>query len=443
MEQKEIKRKKQAVTARERRRKRRKKIVMIERTLTALLIVVLLVGGTTIVWNLLPEIKVARRLEAADAFVENKDYDEAIASCEEALQIDSSSVKAYKAMAGVYLTREDRESAEQTLYRGWESTQDEGLLQEYCVHLLNDAVTDINGQNCTFSTLDKCVTVLEKDIDNADAYVLLDAWYEHLFLSDETEILCSINENGESGFNSYLSMLGRMIGIYAQNPKEELKAEIIKFTAPQNALIWINSGDLQEYLNLISDVTALGDDGVLEGLKNCLEKAVWAQSIFEPAFSIFESGEFEPVKEFMQSEEYVAVRDQFMDGTMEYWSGKTYIPVSREKIKLMNENGAWSFAFADFDECPSTGGVIKIWGTKQEDAGVQRLCISYEPASQNGEYYPHTIYEFVYLYSNVKIAGEYVPQMNYRFETRIETPEGTTSELIGDWGGEHEWTMDY
>ena len=87
--------------------------------------------------------------------------------------------------------------------------------------------------------------------------------------------------------------------------------------------------------------------------------------------------------------------------------------------------------------------MIKIWGTKQEDAGVQRICISYEPPCTNGEYYPHTTYEFVYLYSNVKIGGQYVPQMNYRFETRVADPMGTTSQLIGDWGGEHEWTTEY
>lgn len=145
----------------------------------------------------------------------------------------------------------------------------------------------------------------------------------------------------------------------------------------------------------------------------------------------------------MQSEDYVSIRDQFISGTMEYWGGKTYIPVSRERMKLMNQEGQWSFAFADFDEYPQTSGVINIWGAKQEDAGVQRLCISYEPVSQSGEYYPHTTYEFVYLYSNVKIAGEYVPQMNYRFEIRTATPEGTTSQLIGDWGGEYEWTMEY
>ena len=56
--------------------------------------------------------------------------------------------------------------------------------------------------------------------------------------------------------------------------------------------------------------------------------------------------------------------------------------------------------------------MINIWTAKQEDAGVQRICISYEPSSESGEHFPHTVYEFIYLYRNVKINGEYVPQMN-------------------------------
>lgn len=443
MNEKEIKRKRMAEAARERRRKHRKRVVMIERITVALLIVVFIVGGTAIAWNLIPEIKVARRLEAADAYVENQAYDDAIASCEEALKIDSQSIKAYRAMAGVYLNKEDRESAEQVLYQGWETTQDEGLLNEYCVHLLNDAVAEINAQNCTLSTLEKCVQVIEKDQANADGYELLNACYERLFESEESEIFCNLDENGVSGFDSYLAMMNRLLEVYSRNPTEKLKSEIIKYAVPQNGLLWMNVSNAQDYLELLSKAALCGEVEGLDQLKTCLEKAIWAQNIFDTAFMIFESGEFEPVKEFMQSEAYLSIRDQFIDGTMEYWSGQTYIPVSREKMKLINEDGQWSFAFADFDECPETAGVIKIWGAKQEDAGVQRISISYEPASENGEYYPHTTYEFVYLYSNVKIAGEYVPQMNYRFETRTATREGTTSELIGDWGGEHEWTAEY
>lgn len=443
MDDKERKRRKMEAAARERRRKRRKKAVMTQRIVLALLIVVLAVGGTTLIWNLLPVVRVNRQLEAVDEFVKSQAYEEAIASCKEALKIDSKSVKAYRAMAGVYLTKKDRESAEQVLYKGWETTQNEELLEEYCVYLLNDAVADINAGSCTLNTLEKCVMVLERDLNNEEVYPLLDACYERLFLPEETDLFCLVDANGQNGFDSYLAGMNRMLDIYAQNQSETLKAVILKYAVPQTGLLWMNVENLQDYLNLLSAVETLGNTENIVQLKGCLQKALWVQEIFSPAFSIFESGKFEAIKEFMQSADYISIRDQFIEGAVEYWNGKTYIPVSREKIKLTNESGRWSFSFADFEDCPETAGVIKIWGVKQEDAGVQRISISYEPASENETYYPHTTYEFVYLYSNVKIAGEYVPQMNYRFETRIATPEGTTSELVGDWGGEHEWTMEY
>ena len=428
---------------RNKRRRRRKKTSAAKYIGVFMLLAVLIAGGVIAVWNLTPGVKIAKRLKAADAYVQSQNYEEAIASCEEALEIDSKSVQAYRAMAGVYVTKEDWTSAEQILYRGWEKTQDEALLQEYCVHLLNDAVTDINSRNCTFETLGKCVTAMEREPEGTDGYKLLDACYTQLFKGEETEPLCSLEDGSGCNFEAYLDFMNRMLGIYSLNPSQELKAEIVKYAVPSNSVWWMDVKHLDDYRNLLGQAAALDDAGALLDFTACLEKAAWAQGTFAEAFRVFESGEFEPVKDFMQSEAYISLRDQFIEGTVEYWDGKTYIPVSKDKMKLMNTDGKWSFAFADFQEYPEVSGVIKIWGTKQEDAGVQRICISYEPACENGEYYPHTTYEFVYLYSNVKVGGQYVPQMNYRFETRVADPAGTTSWLIGDWGGEHEWTAEY
>ncbi len=435
------------VHTRVRGKKKRRKTVMMRRIVLALLILGIGAGGSLLVWNLMPQTKVIRHLEAASEYIETREYEEAIASCEEALQIDSMSVKAYRAMAGVYQNQEDWESAEQVLYRGWETTQDEGLLQEYCVQVLNDAVADINEDNCSFDTLEKCIAAIETDPDNVDGYRLLDACYARLLGEEQTELFCGAFGSGEEGgcsFERYLAVMERMLSVYAEHPSEELKTEILQFALPRSQSISLELSHMTDYQALLGEISLLDENGSLTGLSACLDKAVWAQSAFADAFAIFESGEFEPIKDFMQSETYLSIRDQFIEGSMEYWDGKTYIPVSREKIQLTCEEGQWRFAFADFEDYPQTGGVIKIWGAKQEDAGVQRICISYEPASENGEYYPHTTYEFVYLYSNVKLGQEnYVPQMNYRFETRVLTPEGMTSQLIGDWGGEHEWDMEY
>ncbi len=445
MEEKELKINSMKEEAREKRRRRRRRVVFIERTLIAVLVIGLLTGGGILVYNLMPEIKLAKQLEAANEFIEMHDYDDAIASCEEALAIDSSSVQAYSAMAGAYLDQEDISSAKQILYQGWETTHDESLLQYYCTVMLNEAVADINAQKCTLKTLDKCISVLEKDADNADAFRLMDVIYERLFTSLEEQegLLCNAQTEDGCAFITYRNLMLRLLLLYGAAPSEELKVEIIKYAVPGDDLIWLEVAHLAEYQQLLAQIEAIGSDEQTTQISACIDKALQMQNLFAEAFTIFESGDFTPIKDFMNKEEYISIRDEFIAGTMQYWYGETYIPVSREKMKLIHTENGWMFAFLDYEEGESKQSVVNVWGAKQEDAGVQRLCISYEPASESGEYYPHTTYEFIYLYSNVEIDGKYIPQMNYRFETRVATPEETTTALIGDWGGEHEWTTEF
>ena len=444
MNEKELRRISTSEEARARRRKRRQRVVFIEKISIAAVCLIILVVAGVLLYRMMPGIKLARQLQEANAYIETEAYDDAIASCEEALKIDSSSVQAYRAMAGAYLTKEDISSAEQILYQGWETTGDESLLQYYCTVLLNEAVADINSQNCSLSTLDKCISALEKDSDNEDAYHLLDACYERLFTEaySEAELFCSAERGCE--FQLYQDMMLKLLLIYETDPREELKEEILKFAVPDIGIVWMDVEHLEEYRELLSRISMVGENQGISQLMNCTVKAIDMQQFFGEAFTIFESGEFTPIKEFMNGERYLSIRDEFMNGTMEYWEGETYIPVSREKIKFINEEGSWKFAFANYEECHNASNVINIWSAKQEDAGVQRVCISYEPASANGEYFPHTTYEFIYLYSNVEISkNKYEPQMNYRFETRVETHEETVTQLIGDWGGEHEWTTEF
>lgn len=431
---------------REKRRKKRQRIVLIEKLSVLVICVAVLAGAGALIYNLMPEMKISRQLKEVNAYIETEDYDDAIASCEDVLEIDSSVVQAYSAMAAAYLTKEDVSSAEQVLYRGWEATQDDSLLQYYCTVLLNEAVADINAGSCSLSTLDKCISALENNADNEDAYLLLDACYERLFGEEPEQegLLCSAVVDAECGYRAYQNMMQRLLLVYEAAPTEKLKAEILKFAVPGSELIWMEVEHLPEYQELLTRIEQIGESGEISQILACLEKAAAAQELFSEAFAVFESGDFAPIREFMNSEEYISIRDEFLNGTMEYWSGATYIPVSREKMKFIKEDDGWRFAFADYEECENTSDVINIWSVKQEDAGVQRISISYEPASTEGEYFPHTVYEFMYLYSNVDIGGKnYVPQMNYRFETRVETHEGTTTQLVGDWGGAHEWTTEF
>lgn len=431
--------------ARERRRRRRKRVVFMERCLILVVLFVVIGGGGFLAYQMQPEVKLEKQLKEADVCMTENNPEGAIALCEEALKIDATSVKAYSAMAGAYLTEDDTNSAEKVLYEGWEVTKDESLLQYYCTVLLNEAVAEINAQNCTFATLEKCVSVLEDNPASTDAYALLDACYERMYTKEYGAEAFFDEDSAEEmcGYENYQNILNRLLRIYKMAPSEELKAEIFKFTVPQYDQLTLDQKHLEEFSELLSEICRLEENEQISEIYRCVQEAIEAQKFFAEAFAIFESGEFEPIKAFMQKEEYIALRDQFMAGTMECWDGKTYIPVTREKVNLLNKDGKWKFSFPDYEEDPEASGLIKIWGAKQEDDGVQRLCISYEPALQNGEYYPHTTYEFIYLYSNVRINGVDVPQMNYRFETRVATPEGTTTQVIGDWGGEHEFDMEF
>ena len=441
MENKEIRRNKEKEADRARRKKQRQRVVMMEKIIIVAVLAVVLIGGVILLCNVIPDMKVAKQLEEASAFIETEAYDDAIASCEEALKIDSTSVQAYRTMAGAYLTKEEIASAEQVLYQGWETTQDESLLQYYCTVMLNEAVADINNQTCTLHTLEKCVAVLEKDADNADAFRLMGECYERLFeASPEQEgLLCNASMNGTCGFKTYQDLMLRLLLVYEQMPSTELLNEIIRFAEPGTQMFWMDIEHLSEYAELLSRIDEHADSNGITKLSACVKQASEMQTFFAEAFAIFESGDFAPIRDFMNKEEYIAIRDGFLNGTMEHWHGATYIPVSREKMQFIKSDEGWKFAFANYEDYEGVAGLINIWGVKQEDAGVQRLAISYEPADTE----QHTTYEFIYLYSNVQIGDEYVPQMNYRFETRVDTPEGTMTQLIGDWGGEHEWTTEF
>ena len=77
-----------------------------------------------------------------------------------------------------------------------------------------------------------------------------------------------------------------------------------------------------------------------------------------------------------------------------------------------------------------------------EDLGVQRRSIEYVPAYDPAAYYPHTEYEIVYW--NTMVSGiatdntNVVSRMNYRFAKKTYTAEGSSAEMIYDWGGENE-----
>lgn len=123
-------------------------------------------------------------------------------------------------------------------------------------------------------------------------------------------------------------------------------------------------------------------------------------------------------------------------------TGNTYVPVTKEAIVFLLTEDGWKFSFVEDDSLAQPSGTIRVLGQKMEDLGVQRSSIEYVPAYDPAAYYPHTEYEIVYW--NTMVSGiatdntNVVSRMNYRFAKKTYTAEGSSAEMIYDWGGENE-----
>ena len=433
---------------RARRREERRRKVRRQKIAMAVCAGVIVVGAIAIPMLLsLPSMKLSRCLAKGGRYTEQADYTNAQSAYENALKIDTASVEAYRGMADNYVAQGNIQEAKQILYTGWEQTQDEGLLHYYCVEVYNEAVHEINEGNCTLATVDKCIQVLEQEPDNADAPELLATCYERLFKSEEEEAVCNMFCDADAAqdtcsYAEYEALVRRMLALYQAKPSETMRAVLTQYVLIDMPYVQISLPHLEAYRILLTEVnSAVKDAGITETMA-CLARAKEVSDYFAEAFQEFEAGNYAYARELVAQESYQQIRDSFIEENSGYWEGSIYIPVNREQLMLHREDDKTRFYFLSEEDYDNHQGIIKVWGTKQEDDGVQRSVISYEPAVDSGED-SKTEYTVQYLYSNVKIGGEYVPQMNYRFDTKVTTQEGITTNAIGDWGGEHEWEIDY
>lgn len=433
---------------RARRREERRRKVRRQKIAMAVCAGVIVVGAIAIPMLLsLPSMKLSRCLAKGGRYTEQADYTSAQDAYENALKIDTASVEAYRGMADNYVAQGNIQEAKQILYTGWEQTQDEGLLHYYCVEVYNEAVHEINAGNCTLATVDKCIQVLEQEPDNADAPGLLSTCYVRLFRTEDEKAVCSMFCDADAAqdtcsYAEYEALVRRMLALYQAKPSEAMRAVLAQYVLIDMPYVQISVPHLEAYRILLTEVnSAVNDAGITETMA-CLARAKEVSDYFAEAFQEFEAGNYAYARELVAQESYQQIRDSFIEENSGYWEGSVYIPVNREQLMLHREDDKIRFYFLSEEDYDNHQGIIKVWGTKQEDDGVQRSGISYEPAVDSGED-SKTEYTVQYLYSNVKIGGEYVPQMNYRFETKVTTQEGITTNAIGDWGGEHEWEIDY
>lgn len=432
----------------ERARKRaiRRKQVVIQKIISAAALV-LLVGGISggIILNQ-ASFRLSIKLSVGDKYTADGDYEKAQTAYKEALQIDETSIIAYQCLAQNYMEQDDTDAAKEILYAGWEKTQDEELLQAYSTIVLNEAVAQINEGNCSPDMVGKCIHVLQIQPENRHAYEVLDACYSELFGAEEensSKIFMDADVMTDTClYGEYEQMLRSLLALYEQFHTDDLKNILIKYAIPDSEYFYISMPHVSSYQTLAEDIAAAVSDADVVDLAACLAYAEAVEADFADMFTEFEQENYESAKDFIVGDRYQQIQDEFIAEESGYWEGAASIPINKEQMVIHRTENGFTFSWLDYDDYENSQGVITVWGSRHLDDGVQRTTISYEPAGADGSYYPHTEYIITYEYSNVLKNGTSV-QMNYRFTTQISTEEGMTKTAIGDWGGEHEWEVDY
>ena len=432
---------------RARRRAERERKVRRQKIIMAVSLCIIVLSVVCVVLFCMSSVRLSFRLFQGDRYLAKEDYMKAQSAYEKALVIDDASVKAYRGLADNYSKQQMASEAEQILYTGWERTQDESLLHYYSVVVLNQAVAEINAKNCTLDTVEKCIRVLEQGSEEQKALELLTACYERLFKVTKEEDTCTMFLDEDMtqdvcSYTAYEQLVSRLLKAYQTGPSEAKKQVLKQYAVIDMPYMRISISHLESYLAVLTEINGALNDADLAETIACLTRAKEIEDYFGTAFDEFGAGNYAYARELVSEEAYQEIRDEFIEDNSGYWEGSVYIPVSREQIILHREEGSVRFSFPDSEDYVDHQGIITVWGTHQEDDGIQRSVISYEPPVEPGAD-SKTEYTIQYLYSNVKIDGQYVPQMNYRFDTKVTTSEGITTNAIGDWGGEHEWEIDY
>ena len=243
-------------------------------------------------------------------------------------------------------------------------------------------------------------------------------------------------------YEEYAAFLSDLVEVYNAAPSDEMREVVLKYAVPGLDSFKMDYEDAVAYKELLESVeSTVGTSQEIDYFKRCITNAQQVQSIFADIFVQLDVGNVDELRSFIISDEYLAYRDIFLNKEYSPQENTTYITVSREAMIFNKVDDSWSYRFLDFDENPSTKGVITVWANYFEDGGVQRSAISYEPESIDDSYYPHTKYSVTYL--NSYVTSGKVARMNYRLETSVTMQDGEELEtIVSDWGGPDEAVMD-
>ncbi len=368
------------------------------------------------------------------------DYVHAEEAYAQAISLDESSVKAYRGLADDYVAQGRFAEAEAILIEGYQSTGEEVLLQNYAATVLNGVVHAVNTGTADFAVAARCLDVLEILPGNADALELLESCAERLVVLDGESRLF-LDGSGQSGsLESYTAFMDRLFAL-AQAGDAAYGEIVAQYAMLQASRVYMSISHADVYRRILERAGELGIAGAGQ-LLACLDKQGEVSAYFAPMFAEFEAQNYEAAKAFITDGQYSAVRDAFINGTMEYWQGDSYVPVTKEAVVFLQTGQGWKFSYVEDDSLALPTGTIRVLAQTMQDLGVQRSSIEYVPAYERGSYYPHVEYEIVYW--NTMVSGiatdntNVVSRMNYRFAEKIYTASGMEANMIYDWGGPNE-----
>ncbi len=146
--------------------------------------------------------------------------------------------------------------------------------------------------------------------------------------------------DGTSDFDEYADVAESFGACRKDNSYQEAA---YRFIIPKAQKIYLSLSHRDSWKKLVERAQALGD-AEADGILACLSKQQEISDYFAPMFEAFEQ-EDQGGAGFIVTDQYEAIRDAFIHHTMEYWTGNTYVPVTKEAIVFLLTDDGWKFSF--------------------------------------------------------------------------------------------------
>ncbi len=326
--------------------------------------------GTYKLYQNMTAVRFTRALALAQSAQNNGDYADAIKYYEQAIGVDSKSLIAYEELANCYATLDDTENVMNVLYNGWLNTSDQSMLDNYISLKLNSVIATIQTSGGSFEAVEDVLDVLKIDGSNEDALQLLSTLYSYCMIdknsSGDSVLFWSMDED-EATFDQYIEAVSSMLDIYEIYPSDELEMLIARYIIPEGNVVWINTKNCSDYALLVKDArTLLGESSSLNSFIACLEDADKVSGVFDSIWPLIESGDVEPFRDFMISDDVISLKEYLISGEDQYLELEMENAFCQEGIVMTLEDNLWTYHFPDFSENPATKGVITLQLTYDE-----------------------------------------------------------------------------